>query len=86
MRPLSAGEELTFGESTFSLTSDVPVGHKVAVRAIACGAKVIKYGASIGSATEAIAPGDLVHAHNLESDYLPAAGRSSAGSSSWESA
>jgi altronate dehydratase small subunit len=74
---LSAGEELSFGGSVFTVSSDVPVGHKLAVRAIARGEKVLKYGASIGSATESIAAGDHVHAHNLASDYLPAAGRGS---------
>jgi len=72
---LSAGEELSFGGSTFLVSGDVPVGHKVAVRPIARGEKVKKYGASIGSATAPIAAGDHVHAHNLASDYLPSAGR-----------
>jgi len=72
---LSTGDDVTFGDVTFSVTSDVLVGHKIAVRAIAKGDKVIKYGASIGSATQPISAGDLVHTHNLASDYLPSAGR-----------
>jgi altronate dehydratase small subunit len=76
---LAAGEELSFGGSTFPVTSDVPVGHKIAVRAIAAGEKVVKYGASIGSATRTIAAGEHVHVHNLASDYLPSAGRASTG-------
>jgi hypothetical protein len=43
----------------------------VAARPIPAGAKVIKYGAVIGSATRDIAPGEVVHTHNLRSDYLP---------------
>ena len=35
------------------------------------GDKVMKYGAPIGSATQAIALGDHVHLHNLKSDYTP---------------
>ena len=74
-RSLRAGEEIPFGDGTIRIATEVPVGHKVAVAAIEPGQKVLKYGAPIGSATQPIAPGDHVHAHNLESDYLPPAGR-----------
>jgi altronate hydrolase len=43
----------------------VPRGHKVAVRALAAGAKVRKYGQVIGVATAPIAAGEHVHTHNL---------------------
>jgi altronate hydrolase len=43
----------------------VPRGHKVAVRAIADGAPVRRYGQIIGFATTAIAAGDHVHTQNL---------------------
>ena len=43
----------------------VPPGHKVAVRAIAAGAPVRRYNQIIGTATQAIAPGQHVHTHNL---------------------
>jgi len=42
----------------------VPMGHKVASRAIASGAPVVKFGQIIGYATEDIAPGAHVHVHN----------------------
>lgn len=45
----------------------IPFGHKVAIRAIARGEHVLKYGASIGMATADIQPGDHVHLHNLRS-------------------
>jgi altronate hydrolase len=45
--------------------SDIPAGHKVALRAIASGEPVRKYGWPIGRATADIAPGDHVHSHNL---------------------
>lgn len=44
----------------------VPVGHKVAVRAVKAGDPVHKYGHVIGYATHDIAEGDHVHSHNLE--------------------
>lgn len=45
----------------------IPFGHKVAIRAIAQGEHVIKYGASIGVAVADIPPGAHVHLHNLRS-------------------
>ena len=36
---------------------------------MAVGERVIKYGAPIGRASRAIAPGDHVHLQNLVSDY-----------------
>ena len=46
---------------------EIPFGHKVAIRVIASGEHVVKYGASIGVATADIQPGDHVHLHNLRS-------------------
>jgi len=46
------------------LKAAVPFGHKVALRSIATGESVIKYGTVIGIATEPIAAGDHVHVHN----------------------
>ena len=42
----------------------VPMGHKVATRAIAKGEAVLKFGQIIGYATDDIAPGAHVHVHN----------------------
>ena len=44
---------------------DIPAGHKIALRPIAAGEAVIKYGDSIGYATRDIASGEHVHCHNL---------------------
>ena len=48
----------------------VPAGHKIALRAIATGEAVVKYGAEIGVASQPIAAGEYVHVHNLESTRL----------------
>ena len=45
----------------------VPFGHKLALRGIAPGQPIIKYGQTIGIATRAIAEGEHVHIHNIES-------------------
>ena len=57
----------------------IPPGHKVATRAIAAGEPVRRYDQIIGSAKQAIAPGQHVHTHNLEfssfaRDYAAASG------------
>jgi altronate dehydratase small subunit len=54
-----------------ALPADLPIGHKLARRAIAAGEKITKYGAPIGSATADIALGAHVHVHNVRSDYTP---------------
>ncbi|MDE6498077.1 MAG: altronate dehydratase family protein, partial [Muribaculaceae bacterium] len=47
------------------VADNVPRGHKLAVRHVEIGEKVIKYGYPIGVATRDIAPGEWVHTHNL---------------------
>ncbi len=56
---------LDAGGGAFEARNDVPQGHKVALRAVAPGQPVRKYGQIIGFATAAIEPGDHVHSHNL---------------------
>jgi (2R)-sulfolactate sulfo-lyase subunit alpha len=45
---------------------DVPIGHKVALKDLAVGDTVIKYGQDIGRVVAAIRKGDHVHTHNLK--------------------
>ena len=51
--------------SRVALAEPIRIGHKIALRPIAPGEPVIKYGQTIGFATAAIAPGGWVHSHNL---------------------
>ncbi|ABW01968.1 UxaA family hydrolase [Caldivirga maquilingensis] len=46
---------------------DIPLGHKIALRDIKAGEKVIKYGRVIGVAVKDIKAGEHVHTHNLKS-------------------
>ena len=46
--------------------SQVPAGHKIAVRPIRQGEPIVKYNVTIGFAAADIAPGTWVHAHNME--------------------
>lgn len=45
----------------------IPLGHKIALRDLAQGADVVKYGVRIGRTTAAVSEGDYVHTHNLKS-------------------
>jgi altronate hydrolase len=49
---------------------EIPLGHKVALRPITEGEAVLKFGVPIGRATRTIMPGELVHVHNIRSDYI----------------
>jgi altronate hydrolase len=52
-------------EGGLKVSGLIPAGHKIATRAIAEGEYVKRYGQIIGVATQAIAPGQHVHTHNL---------------------
>jgi hypothetical protein len=67
--PIESGEQVMIGGVSITLARAMPIGHKVARQPIAAGEKVRKYGAPIGTATDAIAVGQHVHVHNLASDY-----------------
>ena len=46
--------------------SDIPIGHKLAIKALDQGATVIKYGADIGKVVAAIMVGEHAHVHNIK--------------------
>ena len=75
LKPLKAGETVSYGGGSITLKDDLPMGHKAALRDIRKGEAVIKYGFPIGEATEDIPAGAHVHTHNLhtllsgEQDY-----------------
>ncbi|RYY73677.1 MAG: altronate dehydratase [Gammaproteobacteria bacterium] len=59
---LPAGTQLV--TSDLRLSTDVPALHKVALRDIGRGEAILKYGQTMGFASEAIAAGSHVHVHN----------------------
>jgi len=71
LRALSRGEAVEVDGTTIRIDRDIPVGHKFAFAPIARGEIVRKYNCPIGSATQAITPGEYVHTHNVASNYLP---------------
>ena len=68
---LEAGTELEIEGERITLAKSIELGHKVARGALAKDDKVLRYGAVIGHVTGAVARGEHLHTHNLESDYLP---------------
>ena len=65
LRPLKAGETVSYGSGEVTLKDDLPMGHKAALRDIRKGEAVIKYGFPIGEAAEDIPEGAHIHTHNL---------------------
>lgn len=62
-RPLAPGEPIP--ALGFAPVQPIALGHKLAIRPIAQGEAVLKYGQVIGTATADIARGEHVHVHNL---------------------
>ena len=64
LEPIAAATEIAaLGLTTVEA---IPQGHKIALRDVAAGDKVLKYGMPIGRATAPIARGAHVHSHNLK--------------------
>lgn len=61
LRDIGAGEDVL----GVIASQDIPRGHKIALRDVAEGQPVIKFGFPIGHATRAIAAGEHVHTHNV---------------------
>jgi len=61
--------EVVIGGRRIIITAEdeIPFGHKIALKDIKEGEKVIKYGEPIGRAAKDIRKGEHVHVHNLKS-------------------
>lgn len=71
--------DLTLGEKVAGLVtennagfelearSNIPLGHKIALKPVAAGEQIIIYGWSCGYATQPISAGEHVHVHNMKS-------------------
>ncbi|MGA2327658.1 MAG: altronate dehydratase family protein [Bryobacteraceae bacterium] len=62
---LSPGLELRVGGRPITVLDPVPVGHKIALTAIAAGEAIRRYGQIMGRASQPIDPGRHVHTHNV---------------------
>jgi altronate dehydratase len=71
LKPLDAGTEVSLEVQgrieKIRLLSDIPMGHKFALKDVEEGEAVIKYGEPIGHSTTKITRGEHVHVHNVVS-------------------
>ncbi len=51
---------------TCQAASDIPIGHKLAIKPLAANDTVIKYGVDIGRAVAPIKVGEHAHVHNIK--------------------
>lgn len=70
LRVLTAGEMIGGPAGPLTIRETIPAGHKIALRSIAAGQAVMKYGAQIGRASAPVLPGGHVHSHNLQTALL----------------
>jgi len=69
---LKAGTDMlgviTHDNSDFRVKArqDIPIGHKVALRDMAVGDTVVKYGIDMGKVVAAIRKGEHAHVHNIK--------------------
>ena len=68
---LQAGDLVELESRSLRVLEPVLSGHKIALRDLVAGEKIIRYNMPIGSASADIACGAHVHTHNLKSDYIP---------------
>ena len=50
----------------FEAASDIPIGHKLAIKPMQQGDTVIKYGTDIGKVVADIGTGEHAHVHNIK--------------------
>lgn len=67
LEPLERGRTIEVAGASLQVLEPIPRGHKVSLRVIAEGDRVVKYGSPIGTATTEIAAGAHVHVHNVAS-------------------
>lgn len=72
-RPIEKGEWVEFvrqGQTRrMEAKNAIPIYHKISLQDIPKGQPVIKYGETIGLATQDISVGEHVHTHNLSDIY-----------------
>ncbi len=67
LQTLPQGTEITLEDGvTVTAEEEIPAGHKMAIKDIAEGTEVVKYGYRIGNAKEDIKTGAWIHTHNVK--------------------
>lgn len=68
LEPLKEGEIVNVDGIDISVKEDIDMRHKIAIKDIKAGNKVIKYGFPIGYARSDISAGEFVHTHNIKTN------------------
>jgi altronate hydrolase len=63
--PIPAGQSLNINGQPVTARAAIPAGHKIAIKSIALGEPIQRFGNIIGFAAAPIAIGDHIHTHNL---------------------
>ena len=73
LQDAAAGDEVTIrgalNAPAVTASAQIRAGHKIALRPIAEGERIIKYGQTIGAATRPVSTGEWVHLQNCRSLY-----------------
>jgi altronate hydrolase len=67
LEAIGSGATLALDSEPLIVTSDIPKGHKIALRNFAAGDAVRKYGHIIGRTNCMVSRGEWLHEHNIES-------------------
>jgi altronate hydrolase len=68
IRNLPVGEKISAGGIDLETKEEIPAGHKVAIRNMAVGDHIIKYGYPVGHAVKEISQGSLVDEKNIKTN------------------
>ena len=63
---VAAGTKVTVAGEEIVAVTEVPAGHKMALRDLAEGEAVIKYGCPIGTVKMSVRKGEWLHVHNIK--------------------
>ena len=67
--PIVEGTEVVVSGHRVTARQTITPGQKIALKPISSGSLILKYGETIGKATEEIVPGSWVHTHNIVPDF-----------------
>ncbi len=68
LHPISKGTVFEGDGYKVAAATDIPQGHKMTLKALSDGDQVIKYGFSIGHATQSVGVGEWIHTHNMRTN------------------
>ena len=68
LEDVGKGSEAVFRDIRIIAQEDIEFAHKIALKDIAVGEEIIKYGESIGYALKRIRKGEWIHVHNIDCD------------------